>query len=431
MMSHRRCQGTRGSYTARGLTLSLLLSLVVCLASGRAAEPPAEARPAASTMTLNLAECLHLALERQPRVAAQRASLAAAEDGKHALEALRFPATLDPEIPVRRKQAALGVQAAAAGLDHAERETVYAVTRTYFTVLYARQQEQVARGVVERLTATHDAAQRALDAGARDVTSTDVSRSLVYLRLAQTRRTQAAQGAKRALVALREAIGLGPDVTLDVPPGRLPTPAARPDRDAVVAAALARRGDVIQATVFAQVACLEVEAQGTTHHQRMQTFAAGSDIHSHPVPQGTHNAEYQPGAVPPEMPTLLAGSRAERVKHAEDLSARAQAVVEATRNLVALEAEDAYLRWEEAAQQARQAREAAETGEAMANDLNKDFAAGQRVKVEDVVNAHVLASQARSQYNEYLYQQILALAELERVTAGGFRAALVDAAAPR
>ncbi len=67
----------------------------------------------------------------------------------------------------------------------------------------------------------------------------------------------------------------------------------------------------------------------------------------------------------------------------------------------------------------------------MANDLNKDFAAGQRVKVEDVVNAHVLASQARSQYNEYLYQQILALAELERVTAGGFRAALVDAAAPR
>jgi outer membrane protein TolC len=406
------------------LILPLSLSLIVPLVGTRPCGAADPSRPAASAITLDLAGCLHLALERQPRVAAQRASLAAAEDGKRALEALRFPATLDPEIPVRRKQSALGVEAAAAGLDHAEREAVYAVTRTYFTVLYAREQQRVARGVVERLSATRDAAQRALDAGAKDVTSTDVSRSLVYLRLAEARRTQATQGVKRALAALREAIGLAPDDALDVPAGRLPEPDARPDRDEIVAAALARRGDLIQAILFARVACLEVEAQGTTHHQRMQTFAASADIHARQVPQGVHNTEYRPGGVPPEMPTTLAGPRPERVKHAEDLSARAQAVVETTRNLVGLEAEDAFLRWQEATEQVRLACEAADAADTMANDLNKDFAAGQRVKVEDVINAHVLASQARSQYNEYLYRRILALAELERVTAGGFKAAL-------
>jgi outer membrane protein TolC len=402
---------------------------LACHSPGGAAEP----QPAISVQaqTLQLSECLHLALDRQPRIAAQRASLAAAEDGKRALDALRFPATIDHEIPIRRKQAALGVDAAAAGLDEAERETVYAVTRTWFTVLYAREQERIARGVVERIRTTHDAARRALDSGARDVTTNDVDRSAVYLRLAEVKRTQASQGVKRALAALREAVGGGPDISLDVPGDRLPVPEVRPGREEVVRAALARRGDVIQAGIFAQVACLEVEAQGTSIHQRMQTFAAGSDIHARQVPQGVHDTEYRPGAVPPEMPTLLAGSRPERIKHAQSLSARAEATVEVTRNLIALEAEDAFLRWEEAEQQARQAREAADTGDRLADGLSKDYAAGQKVKVEDVINAQVLASQARSQYAESLYRLILALANLERITAGGFCAGLSEPAQRR
>src|SRR5262249_55132192 len=150
---------------------------------------------------LDLAGCLDLGYQHHPRIAAQRASLAAAEDGLRALEKLHVPALLAPELPVRRRQAALGVSAAAAGLDQAQRETAYAVPRTYFTVLYARDQERVARGVVDRLTATRDAAQKQLDAGARDVTAVDVRRASVYLRLAVARRVQAAQGVKRALAA--------------------------------------------------------------------------------------------------------------------------------------------------------------------------------------------------------------------------------------
>ena len=46
------------------------------------------------------------------------------------------------------------------------------------------------------------------------------------------------------------------------------------------------------------------------------------------------------------------------------------------------------------------------------------------------MSARVLAAQARSQYNEFLYRQILALADLERVTAGGFCPGLVEGVAP-
>lgn len=392
--------------------------------------PPAPGPPLPAA-TLTLAECVRLALERHPRVAAQRTSLVAAEDGKRGIEALRVPVVLVPELPFRRQQFGLGVLAAAAGLDQAERETVYAVTRTYFTVLYAREQQEVARGVVERLAATREAAQEALEAGVRDVTAADVNRTTVYMRLAQTRQTQAAQGVKRALVALREAIGLGPGAALDVPSDRLPEPETTPRRDEIVSAALARRGELAQAGIFAQSACLEVEVQASNVHKRkMETFAAGTDIHALQIPAGTHNSEYRPAAVPPEMPALLIGSQPERVQHARSLKVRAETMVETTRNLIALEAEDAFLRWEDETLEARRAREAAEAGDKLAGDLRKDFTSGQKVRVEDVVTAQVLASQARSQYNESLYRQILALADLERVTAGGFCAGLVERVDP-
>src|SRR5262249_2311039 len=61
----------------------------------------------------------------------------------------------------------------------------------------------------------------------------------------------------------------------------------------------------------------------------------------------------------------------------------------------------------------------------LAEGLTQDFTARLKVKVDDVVNARVLASQARSQYNEYVYRAILALADLERITAGDFGAGLV------
>src|SRR5205823_2121616 len=92
-----------------------------------------------------LVDCLQTAQQRQPRIAAQCASLAAAEDAARALENLHVPGLLAPDLPIRRRQAAFGVTAAAAGVDQARRETACAVTRTYFAILYAREQETVAR----------------------------------------------------------------------------------------------------------------------------------------------------------------------------------------------------------------------------------------------------------------------------------------------
>src|SRR6266404_1428787 len=89
--------------------LPLFLVLTVPLAdaqqTGTADQPALPERSASSATTttagLDLAGCLELARQRQPRLAVQRASLAASQDGLQALQDLHVPTILEPQLPVR------------------------------------------------------------------------------------------------------------------------------------------------------------------------------------------------------------------------------------------------------------------------------------------------------------------------------------------
>ena len=65
---------------------------------------------------LTLEECIRIGLEQQPALNAARASLAAAEDQRRALDNMRLAGLLSRELPVRKQQAALGVTIAVAAL---------------------------------------------------------------------------------------------------------------------------------------------------------------------------------------------------------------------------------------------------------------------------------------------------------------------------
>jgi outer membrane protein TolC len=361
-------------------------------------------------------------MERQPSLAAHQATLAAAEQGLQVIDNLRIPDCVVRELPYRRKQAQMGVTIAVAGVDLAERETVYSVTRMYLTVLYAREQLKVANDIVFNLGVTLDAAKRMVreGTGGRDLTTRNVDQLTVVLRLAETRKIQADRGVERAIAALREAIGVPPESALAVADVALPNPALHPRREDIIAWALARRGELIQASNAAAVTDLEVDAQGTTHRFKMDTFAAAADIHARPIPQGVANSEYRPGAVSLEMPTVMVGPRTARIEHARLLSSRAGAVVEKTRNLIALEAEDAFYKWEEAALKVPLTQEAAEKADTVAAAIRQDFRSGTKVKPEELITNELIVAQAKAQRNETLFQQAIALAALERVTAGGF-----------
>src|SRR6516164_2899978 len=239
-----------------GLAACLLPSVSFSQAPGvptrlshQAATAPPSNLPASQTLTL--ADCLRIAHERQPAIQAFRASLAAAESGSSALQNMRFAAILVREIPIRREQACLGITAAAARLEQAERETDYAVTRTYFSILFARDQKKVASKVWNELNDALENAKRLVKGGAKKPTQNDVERTEVYLGLAQLKMEEAETGMSRAMAGLREAMGVGPDYVFQISGDQLPEPSVKVNKQEIISLALSRRAELTQANLTA------------------------------------------------------------------------------------------------------------------------------------------------------------------------------------
>jgi outer membrane protein TolC len=403
----------------------LAVSLVVCLTAAPAARAQYQGAPPQGSQPqgpLSLNDCIAIGLARQPAIEAQRASLAATETQRQALDNMKLAALISKELPIRRQQAALGVSIAQAEVENAEWETVYAVTRCYFTVVYARRQELLARGLVEKLELAKKSAKALVDKGDPDIKlkQTDIDKLQVNIDLLQVRLIEAATGVERATAALREAMGYRFDTPLPLDLQDFPALGEKAEREELIQLALARRPELVQVNAAARVAELEVCAQNTGCLLPFKkTFAAGSDIHAKAIPQGFSNGTYRPGAIGLEMPTTIVGHKADRVERARELSGRAAAVVEKTHNLVALETEDAYHRWQQAGKQALVLRDSAAKAAKLGDLTARDFDLG-KVSTEDFLRARTLEDQAQASYNEALFLYTVGLATLERVTAGGF-----------
>jgi outer membrane protein TolC len=411
------------------LSLALTIILLLCLASERARaaeEEQPETAPALTPVTpapqvLDLATCRRIALEKQPVLPAYRASLAAAEAKAQAIDGLFVPGLLAHDLQIRRHQAALGVASAEGQLHQAEWETVYAVTRTYWAVVYAREQAALARRVLTALDELKKSLPNKGEKPPKEEKTLDLaSRTLIesYLGVARGRQAEALGGIERARGALREAMGLEQDECVDVVAQEFPQIELVLCGKQARELALRRRGDLRQATLAAEVVDWEVKAQESQHGMIGRTFATAADIHAQPVPQGFRDGEYHPAAVGVEMPVDLPGTRAHRVEQAQALSDRAHAAALKARNLVELEVEDLYQKWEAASTRGKQLQEAVGAAKEHYEAIRALYKDGTK-KVEDVVEAGRLGSEIRAELNETLFRAQLILAALERATAGG------------
>jgi hypothetical protein len=142
-------------------------------------------------------------------------------------------------------------------------------------------------------------------------------------------------------------------------------------------------------------------------------------VHAKLVPQSVYNGEYRPGGFPPEMPPMLVGRMRDRVRRAEDLSQRNAAVVDKAVSLVSLEVEAQYLKWREAVVEARELsaiQKLARELPARVYNLNPN-----EFTSDAVIQANMTAIMVRTQLNDAFHNHALALAGLERATAGAFR----------
>src|SRR5262249_50619428 len=179
------------------------------------------------------------------------------------------------DLPYRRQQADLGVAIATAGLHQSEWDAVYMVTRSFFSVQYARRQEQAAKKALDKLRTIRDQATGYVKLGLPDVvvTQLDVDKLTVTIDLYQAKMAEATQGILGPGAARRGAWGVGPGWPRQVAGPDSPAPATVPCLEDVVALAWARRGEIVQAVTVARVVELEVCAQEALGGPKGRTFA--------------------------------------------------------------------------------------------------------------------------------------------------------------
>jgi outer membrane protein TolC len=378
---------------------------------------------------LTLGECIGVALERQPALKAVQQSAAAIEAGERALRKFGTVTTIfSPDLEIRKQQAKRGLMATSAEYQKLHNEVVQDVTRLFYTAVYAKQQQELAENVVTRLDFLVEVGKNILkDAklAAKELEGFNTLKLRMMedgLLQAKTLQATAKVGEKKALAGLREVMGVDArtfpfrvkDTQLPVMKQNLPLTA-----DRVVELALERRPELVLAAAGVDAFRLEVYAQGRVPFKRVvPTLASGADIHAKEIPAPNRGTDYRPGAIIPEMPTQLVGSKYDRVCRAMAFAQRAESVYEKARNLVVAEAEGTFYDFELASEKLGLAKQRFE----LSKDLQKRIADNQDLKAKDqLLQAEVVAAKALSDYLTAVHEYLLALAALERVTAGGIR----------
>lgn len=379
---------------------------------------------------LSLGECIAIAVEKQPALRAVRSSQDATGAGQHALNNIRrLGALMSPDLSIRKQQADRAVIAAAADVQKLHNEVVHDVTRLYYSLVYARQQEQLADDIVAQMKAFIKTAETLLKS-ATPGDMTPLKLHLMRMGLAEVVALQAdaAAGVKQAESALREVMGVQDSgVPLRVRDTKLPIMAQNVPltSDRVVEMALNRRPELALAAAAADAFRLEVYAQGLNRFSRaVPTLATGGDLHSRLLPTGSRDPgkDYRPEPIAPEMPPQVVGSREDRVVRVLAYSHRADAVFEKTRNLMILEAEKSFIDFEKASKQLTARKEAFDAAEAAMVLIRENFSDPKAPK-DVLLLAYSKSATAMAVYVESVFFYLQTLAALERVTAGGVRPA--------
>ena len=420
------------------------------------AEEVPPATPTQSPGPLSLDACLELGFQHQPSLDAARASLSAAQAGRQGLQRMILPRIIVPDYKIRMQQSCYGVTIAEAGVTQAEWETRYAITRNFLTVQYIRSQGTVVNEVLKNLDTGYKRAEKLYRSGDADVkiTAIDLDAIKVQIAIVKGKKAQVDNGMHKAFAALREAMGLKYDYPLEIAAVDLPSPVVevkkmvdevveekdkngkttkktvkvevveykpirKLDKSELIAGAIANRGEIVQANAANRVTELEIQAQMKIFGWKGNTFAQGADTHVQLVPQGEANGKYRPAAIGIEMPPMIAGRKRDREARASALNDRAAAVVDKANSLVALDVEAQYLNWHEAVEDVESLKSIEKIAQGLPDRVQKlqpkDFTSSA------VIQANITAIMVRTELNDAMHMHALALAGLERATAGAFR----------
>ena len=246
------------------------------------------------------------------------------------------------------------------------------------------------------------------------VTQVDVDNLRLNLQFAKAKRCEAAAGLEKAMAGLREAIGLCQTDVLLVPDEALPSLVEGFDKACLIQWALTRRGEIAQAAGAAEVADLEISAQRRLlfrplerdHVRRPARHARQADS-AGPAPNRWSSRARQHSRCRPRSPAHHPERTGARPPISRTGPRRGSS--DKTRNLITLEVEAAYLKWDEAACKVKLLAGAPEMAAKTAKTVQGRFDQG-ATSGEDLIRARTQEDYAQAQYNRRSSRNAVALA---------------------
>src|SRR5439155_7039729 len=125
-----------------------------------------------------------IAIEKQPKLAALRASIASSEASARGVQNAPLIVRLTGDHKYRIQQACTGVQIMQAEYDQGVHDVTQAVVWTYYSVVYAREQNKVARDAVEFVDFYRDQVEKIVNdkkGGNREINQITLNRLIARL----------------------------------------------------------------------------------------------------------------------------------------------------------------------------------------------------------------------------------------------------------
>ena len=323
------------------------------------------------------------------------------------------------KITARYRQALAGANIAKQDILSAENEIAYGVSQAYYTVVLSGQLAQASREASGYSSGVEAMANSLVQDGDPYVTSADVTRARTFQALYQEQAVGMAVARERALTALKLAMGLSQEATIEVVSTALPTEDVAFDLGVLKEQSIANRPELRKIDSAYNVATLERTIRRAEFYPNVAAFASYNTITDDAnFPNPNDPTEWALG-VTATLPIYSSGRRTAQVRQANHEICAVNEQRCFLRQVVEQQVEDAYLELDEMSRRTREAVIAVNSAVETEANYRAQFEAGlidpeaMSKYYENLLTARLLLVTAQVRYLQVRFGYNIALGKLK------------------
>lgn len=327
---------------------------------------------------------------------------------------LLYPLYTGGKISSLQEQGNVGVEVAKEQIRKTNLQVNYDVSKLYFAAVLTKNLVQIAQDALDRMEATLELTESVYKNGSLKVTKIDYLKNKMFVE--NLRSILAQVQAKQSVVfaALKKEIGLKWDAELDVVDTQIPTSFNLLERGILIDQALVSNPDLVMTEHGLNYLNSKIEEMQSGHYPKVFLFGKFNQIfnsYDYGVVNKQNKTAFMIG-LGVQFPIFHGFLISNQVEEAEARYKKMLEDKETYRDGITLKIQDLFFKIAKAKDQIKATEDAMNT--AIENrELNERAYYADMVGVEDLIEAQILESMMRANYNKTLFDHIEATFELD------------------